>query len=451
VVPEPVSGPRSARSLLVRLRAWPLWVWPAAAGLAIHLLTAALRLNAFLPRPEAYDLRAFYTQAWALRQGAPLYGWPAAFLDGLRAAWGLPLDVPPSNSLPLTAVVYLPLTLFSFPTAAVLWLALMLAVLALCALPLARLAGVRGAGAVALVWGLAVVYGPTYLGLTLGQNAVLSLLALLALGAALHHPGAGRRATGRWIVATLALLPPLWLKLWPAAVAAVLPLWRPRWRGFVVLGVLLLALLLNGVLLPEASRAYLSTLWPDLWGRFAGAAGLEDQSLTAWLLRLFQPQQYTVSGLDVSAGAAVAWTPVVALPLAAVRWGGYALLAALGIAVVWRALHAGDDREGALYLWALFVVLAAAHVERYNHVLLLPAMAWLWGRGRRGAVSAAVLLTGLARLTHLWALWLPGSAAALLSGAGTLAALWLALAMLRALRPAPDASTQRRTLDTAPM
>lgn len=442
-----VSAPTPRRGPLARLRATPFWVWPAVAGLAVHALTAVLRLNVFWPYPDTPDFGAFYTQAWALRQGAPLYNWPATWVGELSAAQGLPAAVPPSNSLPLTAAFYLPFTLLPYPAAACLWLAAMLAVMAGCSVRLARLAGL-GRGAAPWVCLLSVIYGPTFLNLTLGQNAPLALLAALALGSAVVAgvPGMGSDKSGnggergdprgwaRWAWAALALMPPLWLKLWPAAMAAVLPLWRPRGRGLAVWAALLAALALNVVALPEASRAYLGELFPGLWGQFAGAAGLEDQSLLAWLLRLTQPQEYTVSGLDVAVGHAVSWAPLLALPAGAVRVGIYALLAMVGAAAAVLALRAGAaEREGALYLWVLAVVLAAPHVERYNHVLLLPAMAWLWGRGGRGAVAAAVLLTGLARLTHLWALALPGSMAALFSGTGTLAALWLAVAMARRL------------------
>jgi hypothetical protein len=222
VVPEPVSGPGP------RVRC-SSGCAPGRSGLAgrggpghppAH---GGLRLNAFLPRPRGLRPRAFYTQAWPSAR-APLYGWPAAFLDGL-----VPLGAAPGRAAqqqpPLTAVVYLPLTLFSFPYGRRALLPLCWRAGALRAAPGApgRGAGRRRRG---LGRGLAVVYGPTYLGLTLGQNAVLSLLALLALappciirGGAPGHRPLDRRYPG--------LLPPLWLKLWPAAVAAVLPLWRP--------------------------------------------------------------------------------------------------------------------------------------------------------------------------------------------------------------------------------
>lgn len=122
-----------------------------------------------------------------------------------------------------------------------------------------------------------------------------------------------------------------------------------------------------------------------------------------------------------------------------------ALLALIPLIVLFRTGPA--QAEGAFYLWVLYWLLPFPHTERYNHVLLLPAMAWLWARSEtfahrsetlaqrgRNLVILAYFLAGLSRLTHLWAILLPapwgplasgfGLYAVLLLGGGTVALLW---------------------------
>ena len=40
-----------------------------------------------------------------------------------------------------------------------------------------------------------------------------------------------------------------------------------------------------------------------------------------------------------------------------------------------------SQTKGLLYLLVLFSLLPIPHMERYNHVAVLPAMAWLWRWG----------------------------------------------------------------------
>ena len=65
------------------------------------------------------------------------------------------------------------------------------------------------------------------------------------------------------------------------------------------------------------------------------------------------------------------------------------------------------------------------HVERYNHVLLLPALAWLWGQGGDMRLASAVAygMLAISRLNHLWLIAFSYPWAPLLSGAGLGAAL----------------------------
>jgi len=71
-------------------------------------------------------------------------------------------------------------------------------------------------------------------------------------------------------------------------------------------------------------------------------------------------------------------------------------------------------------------------MARYNHTLLLPAIAWLWGQGESGQRFAVVgyFLAGLARLTHLWVLLLPWPWGPLATGFGVMAVLTLMFGMI---------------------
>ncbi len=156
------------------------------------------------------------------------------------------------------------------------------------------------------------------------------------------------------------------------------------------------------------------------------APGVDDQSLLAWATRLTQPQSFTLPGLDVNTRTTIHWMPRNPFPYPVVLGSvGLVLLAAGAIAAytVWHAQ--GRERVGAWSLWLLLGLLGLVHMERYNHVLLLPALAWLWGAQPRYRdwVLVAYALEGLGRLTHAFALWLPFPWAAWASGAGLYAVL----------------------------
>jgi hypothetical protein len=129
-----------------------------------------------------------------------------------------------------------------------------------------------------------------------------------------------------------------------------------------------------------------------------------------------------------------------------VRWVGYILLALLVLPCLFLLLRALPEQyEPAFYLWVLYGLIALLHIERYNHVLLLPAMAWLWNRGRwqRIVVVVAYALVGLSRLTHLWAMLLPAPWGPLAAGFGTYAVFLLGAAIVANLWPSAWASPAR--------
>ncbi len=134
------------------------------------------------------------------------------------------------------------------------------------------------------------------------------------------------------------------------------------------------------------------------------------------------------------------WNPPWAVEPAYLTAVAYGLLGALGLAVagvVWRA--GPHEPEAVFYLWVLYALLPVPHTMRYNHVLLLPAIAWLWGRGAqaRWYASAGYCLAALSRLTHVWAV-LPAPWGPLTSGFGVVAVCVLGAGIARDLRLRPQ-------------
>lgn len=87
-------------------------------------------------------------------------------------------------------------------------------------------------------------------------------------------------------------------------------------------------------------------------------------------------------------------------------------------------------------MWVLYGLVVLPHTTRYNHVFLLPAMAWLWRDGQTGRRLAiiAYVLAALSRLNHLWAILLPALWGPLASGFGLYAVLILSAGIIERLR-----------------
>jgi len=238
-------------------------------------------------------------------------------------------------------------------------------------------------------------------------------------------------ALAQGVAAGAKLFPLVWLGA---------PVLLRRWK-LLALG-LLATLLVFGVgflVTPHGNQDYWFRFLP---GRIASASGrgsLDDQSLAAWLDRVGRPQSYTEPGLWVEERVVVTWNPPRSVDAEVLRWCGYLLSALLGLPVLRVLVRTRlDQGEGGFYLWVLYTLLVFPHIERYNHALLLPAMAWLWGQGKgqRLIVVLAYLLTGLSRLNHLWAIFFPVPWGPLASGFGLYAVLLLGGGMVAAMRPA---------------
>lgn len=418
------------------------WLWSAliGAGILLHAGTALLRLDTFFPYPQLVDFAAFYAGAWAVRLDTSPYEWHPAVIEYLRTAQGLRIHPPVLHSPPTWAWLLQPLTLFDFPTATFIWLVLLLGLVIWSAFLLARTAGWEKWPAKGLILLLVLTFGPVFLNLTLGQNSLFLLMAVLVTG----HSFRSERGylllmvTVSWIIAISAkLFPLIWL-------LALLLLRRRRWVAFITVA-LLLFWGWTYLLTPAVSQEYWSHFLPGRSLLFTEQVGIDDQSLVAWLDRLGRPHTFGVPGLSATQQHTVTWSPPWSVDPLAIRVGGYFLAALLAIILVVILLRTGlTQAEGAFYLWVLYGLIIFPHMERYNHVLLLPAMAWLWKRGGYGhyLVILAYLFTGLSRLTHLWAILFPAPWGPLCSGFGLYAVLLLMAGMILSLRFLPERSAE---------
>jgi hypothetical protein len=439
-------------------RCWP-WLAIAGVGLVAHAGTALLRLSTFFPSPKLFDFSGFYASAWALRLGFSPYYLPLEFLQLLQTQQAIPFTPPVIFNPPFWPWLLQPLTRFSFPVAASLWLVLNLVLLAWATVALADMAGYRSWRARVPFFFLVLTFGPVFLDLTLGQTSAVLLVASLAIGRSLsrYRPAgignplanpanSARRTNGRsgavsTLVVALAGALAVGVKLFPLTWLGALPFLR-RWGAFALAALLIVAILGWGFIVsPASSQEYGKYLLTERLVNSSEVTSVDDQALIAWLDRLARPQTFAVSGFGVEQRTTVVWSPPWVVDARVVRWVGYALLALLLVLCLFVLLRAAPERhEAAFYLWVLYGLIALLHIERYNHVLLLPAMAWLWGhslaegdgrgRGQRIVVVVAYALVGLSRLTHLWAILLPAPWGPLASGFGMYAVFLLGAAIV---------------------
>ncbi len=398
----------------------PWWAWLLAGSAAlIHLGTAILRLDTFWPFPQTVDFSAFYAGAWAWRLGASPYAWTPDLLAFLQQSQALPFTPPRPFNPPFLFPPLLPLTWLAFPQAAWLWLGINVGLLAWCSLIFAGFAGIRPVWARLFLFIIVITFGPVWLDLTLGQVSVFLLACTVLTGRALRHQHRGAGLPSM-IAAMAKLYPGMWLVILPML---------GRWRAlFAALALLLLSTL--------------SVLWlgpPQImteWVRYTAERvvtsnerpGVDDQSLMAWLDRMGRSQEFNVPGMSATTVEIQRWQLPWEIPPGTLRWAGYLLAGGIGLWALWRIWRKGrHDPERYFYLWVLVSLVVFPHIERYNHALLLPGMALLWGSGERGRTLAIVayFLAGIARLTHLWVRILPAPWGPLITGSGLFAVMLL--------------------------
>ncbi len=411
------------------------------AGFALHAGSAALRIARFFPYPQLLDFSGFYAASAALRAGLNPYTAPNAFIDSLRMAQHIPFRPPLIYNPPFWAWLLQPFTCFFFPVSAWLWVIFNLGILGCCVMALSKLAAVRGMNQRLGLGILVLTFGPVVLDISLGQTSIVLLAGALAIGQLLDR----RSRISEWGIGIIqALL--VGVKLFPVIWLGAFVLLH-RWR-MVGLCFLLTAGILSSlwVAYPPANRLY----WQGfLGGRLESALtapGIDDQSLTACLQRLMLSERYIVPALRPEVRDTIQWQPPLTIFPAWPRYISHAISIILLLQcafLLWRL--PGGDLQAGFFLWLVLGLVILAHIERYNHALLLPALAWLWGRGQHthSLVIAVYFLCGISRLNHLWVIALHYPWAAVISAAGLGAVVLAGWAIANEMRSARTMITVR--------
>lgn len=409
------------------------WLWPAcfAGAAVIHLGTAALRLDTFFPYPEAVDLASYYAGAWSLRLGLSPYLWSEGLLAFLAETQQLSVVPPEHHSPPLWAWLMQPLTLLPFPAASTAWLAILI-VGAWCShVMMMRIAGYTRWKAIALAFPITLTFGPLFLNLTIGQNGIVLLLAMLLLAKLLQKRGITYELLSAviWIVAGAAkIFPVLWL-------ACLLPL--KRWRALAcAVGLGTVALVLMFLAWPDISTSYVLEFLPRRLEYKTTMLDVNDQSILTYVRRIGASGSYIVHGLDARDHQVRSYTLPWELSAQTMVVISILVLLAIACLMIWAwSRYRPQSADIVLYVTVLFVMLAFPHMQRYNHVLAMPPMAWLWGAKhlpyRRLAVAAYGLFA-LSRLNHLWAR-LPAPIGPFATGFGLLGVLVLLFGLIHAM------------------
>jgi hypothetical protein len=411
---------------------WP-WGYMALAGVVIHVGTAILRFNTFIPTPKLLDFSAFYVAAYALRQKENAYQLPQEFVQTIRAQTEIGLNPPPIFNPPFWPIVLQPLTYTNFPQAAWVWLGIMLLLLLLSTFFLAKLSTISRWFHKIILFVVIVTFGPVFLDLTLGQTSVLLLTAVLIIGyflTASHLFGQLVAGITLGISAGVKLFPVLWL----------LPIMMlNRWQiALLGIGFILLAFLGPLLISPNANQAYWADELPSRLTAASTQPSFDDQSLTAWIDRVGREHTYTLPGLNVNNRNEISWQFPWSINPTVLKLLSYLLAGLILLGIFWLWYQERPlSPQGFFYLWITFLLLILPHMARYNHALLLPGMAWLWGQNKNGKIIAIIVyfLTGLSRLNHLWASILPIPLVPVATGFGLFAVLLLLTGLIWHLWP----------------
>jgi hypothetical protein len=420
---------RSSKTAWGRL--WWLGLLLLFVGIVTNFGTAALRIPTLVPYPEAVDGASYYVGAWAMRHGVSPYVWTPEFLRLAGEEHSLPrLPTPPASPTPWVWM-YQILTVFPYPVAAWIWLAIQLAVMTYGTYLLAQVAGRPGWKTALVLLPFTVTFGSTFLNLTIGQNGVVVFLGALLLGRYLGHAARRGWAVAAWALAAGAKIYPLfWIVLLP---------FLKRWRlAVAMLATVILLFGMVALLEPDADRDYWFNYLLKRSREVTGNVFVDDQSLSARVEILGRTYRAGRYGLDIGPKGGQVWAPPWEASDAVLKAVTVALIAGLGVILVrtWMIKDREPSGEGLLYLTVLFFLLPIPHMERYNHVAVLPAMAWLWQAGHRYRLLTvlAYCLVGLSRLNQLWAVIFAWPLGPLMTGTCMYAVLILGTGIVHRVR-----------------
>ena len=334
-----------------------LWGVGVSVAALIHFGTAILGVNTFVPFPKLADSAAFLAGAWAIRLGLSPYRWSGELVEALQNQ-NL-LDLPPQ--VPFNPPVWLwlpqPFAPQDIPDASWMWVIASLMLVAWIASALGRIAGWDRWWHTAAVFFISLTFGPLFLDLTQGQTSTLLLFAVLTIGRA-----TGASASELPVSAALAGGLAIGTKLFPAIWLVVLPL-LGHWRLYLLaVPVAAVALGARWVIAPVASRDNIARALPERISSVAGRAGLDDQSLVAWLDRLGRAHTFRAPGLSATRLHSVTWVSPRSVDADTIRGTGFLLCGLLGftvLAAVYRARN--RERRSVLLLGAVRAPSPAAY------------------------------------------------------------------------------------------
>lgn len=422
-------------------RYWIMWTGIAGLAFGVHAGTALLRFGSFFPHPRLLDFGSYYVEASAYRLGLIGSEHWSDVVQYLTLERRLIVSPTPSYSPPLWQMMIMPFTVVDYPVAATLWLLLLVAACIWVHFVLVRLAGITRGLPAWLSLPLTLTFGPLFLNLTLGQNGPILLLCTVLLSIALEEMAQSRKmglytplAILAWVTAVAAKLYPLmWLGSWLAA---------RRWRQTIVaLATCFIAFAVVGVAQPKATFEYWNSLLPDRARAHTASSGIDDQSVVAFVGRLSHPLSFQVSGIDPAEEHQVAWNAPWDLPGWLAMGIAVAILAVLGGLTLRSAALSPASPHRAVYAIVLYTLMLVPHMERYNHILVIPPLAYLWQHGPSGRriAIAAYALFAMSRLNHLW-VRMPFPLGPVFSGFGLLGVLvlWYGICVMRPSLPVAD-------------
>jgi hypothetical protein len=379
---------------------WWLGLLLLFIGIVTNFGTAALRLPALVSSPVTVDGASYYVGAWAMRMGLSPYVWSPETLRLAGEQHGVTLTPTPPGSPTPWVWMYQILTVFSYPAVAWVWLLILVAIVIYSTRLLVQIAGDRRWKTTLIVLPFTLTFGPTVLNLTIGQNALVVLLGALLLGRYLGGKSSRGSALLTWLLAVSAkIYPVIWLALL---------LFLRRWRMLVVsIAVCVLLFGVIALLEPAADRDYWFNCLLKRGREVTDDINIDDQSIGARVELLGRENRISLHSLDPQDREEIVWSPPFEIPARSLRVISLIITIGLGAILVRTWWLADQDRfnEGLLYLLVLFSLLPIPHMERYNHVAILPAMAWLWkwDKTSRLLIVLAYCLVGISRLNHLWA------------------------------------------------
>lgn len=407
--------------MMKREKFWKVfWTITLFAAGAVHFGTAAFRIQSF----NYLDFSSYYVAATASRLDISPYPFSAELLASVAETHDFPDKLPQFNSPPLWAWLLQPLATLPLVSAAVLWLVILFAITICCHVLLIKIAGYKDWRIILFTLPITVTFGPVFLSLTLGQNAIVLLLCALIMGEFL-------RKRSRYFSV-------LWIPVWIVAVAGkIFPvLWlgcRPfitRPRRFLIASVFCLAAFLGAAWLkPAVNDSYWRHFIVHRTQKFTQkGVGIDDQAINAYFSRIGKSRKFVLRGINLQEKHKVIWNMPWEFSDRSIFLTSLTIVVLLGIWLLYswiRSRNRSPDRE--LYSLILFTLVFFPHMQRYNHLLALPAMALLWQRGGwgRNLAIAAYALFALSRLNHVWAIYFPSTLASMASGFGLFGVLIL--------------------------